>query len=89
VTAQGPGEGLLYERRTRERRAARRTRRRRAAVIAGALVFGAFLFLFGLALGRALEESPEPGGTLTSVRTLVPGTAPPATRTVTVTTAAQ
>jgi hypothetical protein len=86
VTFQGPGEGLLYERRTRERRAARRARRRRAAALVGGLILGAALFFFGLALGRALEQAPEPGGTQTGVRTLVPGTAPPATETVTVTT---
>jgi hypothetical protein len=86
VTAQGPGEGILYERRTRERREARRARRRRVAVLSGATLFGAFLFVFGLALGRALEQAPEPGGTQTGVRTLAPGTAPPATLTVTVTT---
>jgi hypothetical protein len=86
VSVQGPGEGLLYERRTRERREARRARRRRATVIVAALVFGAALFVFGLALGRALEEAPEPGGTQTLVRTLEPGTAPAGTQTVTVTT---
>jgi hypothetical protein len=42
-------------------------------------------FLVGLALGKALEEGPVPGGTQTSVRTLEPRSLPPAPRTVTVT----
>ncbi len=45
----------------------------------------ALAFLVGLALGRALEEGPAPGGTRTSVRTLQPQPLPPAARTVTVT----
>ena len=46
----------------------------------------AVAFVVGLAVGRALEEGPAPGGTRTSVRTLEPRPLPPATRTVTVTT---
>jgi hypothetical protein len=42
-------------------------------------------FVVGLALGRALEEGPAPGGTRTSVRTLEPQPLPPAAKTVTVT----
>jgi hypothetical protein len=42
-------------------------------------------FLLGIALGRALEEGPSPGGTRTQVRTLQPLPLPPAARTVTVT----
>lgn len=41
--------------------------------------------LFGVSLGRALEDGPSPGGTRTSVRTLKPQPLPPAARTVTVT----
>ena len=50
-----------------------------------AIVAIAVTFLVGLALGRALEEGPSPGGTQTNVRTLQPRSLPPATRTVTVT----
>jgi len=42
-------------------------------------------FVLGISLGRALEEGPAPGGTLTQVRTLQPQPLPPAARTVTVT----
>jgi hypothetical protein len=42
-------------------------------------------FAVGLALGRALEEEPDPGGTVTAVRTLRPVPLPPVTATVTVT----
>jgi hypothetical protein len=55
-----------------------------AVVIASLLVL-TLVFLVGLALGRALEAGPEPGGTVTQVRTLQPVPLPPATRTVTVT----
>ena len=44
------------------------------------------VFAAGLALGQALDDSSAPGGTRTSVRTLVPGTLSPETVTVTVTT---
>lgn len=73
--------------RARERARARRAEsRRRALVWAGrVLVLGAVFFL-GLALGRAVEQGPEPaddsGQTL--VRTLVPDTLTPQ-ETVTVT----
>lgn len=59
----------------------RRTpRRRRAwprvlAVLAGL----ALAFALGLSLGRALEDGPEPGATVTSVRTLEPLPQEPAT----------
>jgi hypothetical protein len=45
----------------------------------------ALAFVLGLAVGRALEEGPAPGGTRTSVRTLEPQPLPPAATTVTVT----
>ena len=79
-------EARRLERRTQTRREARRARRRRAGIATASLLGGAVLFFAGLAVGRALEEAPRPGGTQTLVRTLVPGTAPPATQTVTVTT---
>jgi hypothetical protein len=41
--------------------------------------------LVGVALGRALEDGPSPGGTQTNIRTLEPQPLPPAARTVTVT----
>jgi hypothetical protein len=53
----------------------------------GLLVLG-FVFFAGLAIGRALEQGPEPGGTYTRVRTIEPLTVAPAERTVTVTTTA-
>ena len=68
------------------RRPARR--RTRDRLLRPALVLLGLLaaFLVGLALGKALEEGPAPGGTQTSVRTLEPHSLPPAPRTVTVTT---
>jgi hypothetical protein len=68
------------------RRPARRSGWRRAAIWAGALATGVLVFWVGVALGRALEEAPKPGGTRTFVRTLEPDTLPAVTRTVTVTT---
>ena len=51
------------------------------------LLVVAAVFVAGLAVGRALEDAPEPGGTQTIVRTLEPLTVEPRERTVTVTTA--
>jgi hypothetical protein len=45
------------------------------------------VFFAGLAVGRAVEDAPRPGGTQTVVRTLAPLTVEPQERTVTVTTA--
>ena len=70
----------------RARRDEQRARRRRVIRAALALAGAALLFIIGLSLGRALEDAPSPGGTQTLVRTLAPGTLPPVTRTVTVTT---
>lgn len=53
------------------------------------LVVLAVVFFAGLAVGRALEEAPRPGGTQTRVRTIEPLTVPPTERTVTVTTSEQ
>jgi len=58
----------------------RRLWRRLAVVLALVLVF-----LGGLALGQALDDSPEPGGMTTVVRTLEPLPQEPPPRTVTVT----
>jgi hypothetical protein len=74
-------------RRARDRREARRARRRRAAVIVAGVLIAGLVFVAGLALGRAIEEAPDPGGSQTLRRTLEPGTLPPVTRTLTVTTA--
>ena len=47
----------------------------------------AVVFAVGLALGQSLDDSPSPGRTQTSVRTLRPLELPPAAVTVTVTVA--
>jgi hypothetical protein len=89
VTArERPETGLVTDRRERARLERRQKRRRRALGTALGAALAAIVFFAGLALGRALEERPRPGGTQTRVRTLAPGTLPPATRTVTVTTQA-
>jgi ABC-type Fe3+ transport system permease subunit len=62
-----------------------RARRRRALLwVVWALVI-IVVFFVGLAVGRALESAPRPGGAQTGVRNLNPSTLPPLTRTVTVT----
>jgi hypothetical protein len=53
------------------RRRHRRRRRRWPAALAALLVL-ALVFLLGLSLGKALEDGPEPGVTVTAVRTLEP-----------------
>ena len=61
--------------------------RRRNRLLRPALTLVGLLvaFLLGLAVGRALEDGPAPGGLRTDVRTLEPRPLPPAARTVTVT----
>lgn len=74
----------------RGRRArARRRSRVRAFLpwLLGVLALG-LAFFAGLAIGQALEQAPEPGGTNTRIRTIEPLTVAPAERTVTVTTTA-
>ena len=83
---RGPSAALLSERREQTRLDARRARRRRIARWAGGLAAVGAVFFLGIALGRAIEGTPDPGGTQTFVRTLEPDTLPPVTRTVTVTT---
>ena len=61
-------------------------RRRRGRWLLAGIVAAALAFLVGLAVGRALEEGPRPGGTQTGIRTLTPLPAPGAATTVTVTT---
>jgi cobalamin biosynthesis protein CobD/CbiB len=71
------------------RERARTRRRRRSRRVVGtlvALVLLGVVFLAGLAIGRAVEDAPRPGGTQTVVRTLEPLTVEPEERTVTVTT---
>lgn len=64
----------------------RRARRRRALWrLLLAVVGTVCLLLLGIAIGRALEDGPDPGGTHTSVRTLRPAPLAPAATTVTVT----
>jgi hypothetical protein len=48
----------------------------------------AVVFLAGMAIGRAVDDTARPGGTQTIVRTLEPLTVAPQERTVTVTTSA-
>jgi hypothetical protein len=74
----------MIERPSRDRRA--RARRRETivrVVIVGLLVLVAFLL--GIAASRTLDERPEPGETVTDVRTLTPLPQQPPARTVTVT----
>ena len=82
MTALGPGAT-----RARERKRARRGRWLRAFVWLLGLILLGGVFFAGIAIGRALEQAPEPGGTQTRIRTLEPLTIPPRERTVTVTTA--
>jgi hypothetical protein len=72
----------------RERGRARRARRKRTLAWALRLLVLGVVFFAGLAIGKALEQAPRPGGTQTSVRPLEPLTVAPAERTVTVTTSA-
>lgn len=65
----------------RPRRPRRNPLLRPALATLGLLV----LLLLGISIGRALEDGPSPGGTVTNVRTLNPRPLPPAERTVTVT----
>jgi hypothetical protein len=71
--------------RGRARLEAQRARRRRIWSVVDAAIAAALLLFLGVAIGRAIEEAPRPGGTQTQVRTLEPGTLPAVTRTVTVT----
>lgn len=72
-------------RRERTREAERRRRRRAVLVWILRLVVVGLVFFAGLALGRALEDAPRPGGSRTLVRTLEAGTVQPSPKTVTVT----
>ena len=65
-------------------RTRRDERRRRGLAWTLSLAVLAVVFVVGLALGRALEQAPRPGGERTQVRTLAPTTITPV-ETVTVT----
>lgn len=80
-----PGTPLSSRSRGRERPRRPSTGKRIVLWILRLLVVAA-VFVAGLAVGRALEDAPEPGGTQTVVRTLDPLTVEPEERTVTVTT---
>jgi hypothetical protein len=64
-----------------------RARSSRGSVIRLILGVGlvALAFLLGIAFSRTLDERPEQGGDVTSVRTLTPRSQEPPPRTVTVT----
>jgi hypothetical protein len=71
---------------TPEERLERRRRRRNPLVRPLAiLAAGLVLLVLGIAIGRALEDGPAPGGVRTGVRTLQPRPLPPAATTVTIT----
>lgn len=76
----------VLERPSRER--PRPPRRRPAHRVARALVVAGLVvlaFLLGIAFARTLDERPEQGDVVTSVRTLAPLPQEPPVRTVTVT----
>ena len=69
-----------------ERRRPARPARRNPLVRPGLIALGLLLLLLvGISIGKALDDGPDPGGTVTNVRTLEPQPLPPAERTVTVT----
>ena len=80
-TSSGPTAAARQRARARRRRRSRRV----VASILGLALLGV-VFLAGLAIGKAVEQAPRPGGTQTVVRTLDPLTVEPEERTVTVTT---
>jgi hypothetical protein len=60
-----------------ERRERRRRRRQGELARSGAVALVALLiFALGIALGQALHDNPEPGGTITLERTLTIPSAP-------------
>ena len=71
--------------RDRDRQRRQSTGRRIVKWIARIAVVAAVFFI-GLVVGKAVEDTPSPGGTQTIVRTLEPLTVEPRERTVTVTT---
>ena len=71
----------MLERPSRERPPRPPRRRARSRESAARLLLGILLLVFA----RTLDERPEPGGTVTEVRTLTPLPQQPPARTVTVT----
>jgi hypothetical protein len=80
----GELEATIEERREARDRERRRARQRRALLWIGRVFALVLVFLAGYVIGRAVEQAPRPGGTQTSDQRLEPGTLPPVTRTVTV-----
>jgi hypothetical protein len=72
---------------TLDRPRARDRPRKRRSLVRPVLLVVAFVlvFLVGIAFGQALDDSPEPNGVTTSVRTLTALPQAPPARTVTVT----
>ena len=62
-----------------------RSDRRRVLRLAALVLLLAAVFVIGVAFGQALDDGPEPGGTVTTVRTLTPRPQDPPMKTVTVT----
>lgn len=78
-------QATIAERRGVRERERRRSRRRRVLLWAGRILALAVVFVLGYVIGRAIEQTPKPGGTQTRVGPIEPSTLPPVTRTVTVT----
>ena len=55
----------------------------------GALAAAAAVFALGVAVGQTLDDNPDPGGSITLVRTLEPLSLTPERETVTVTVGAR
>jgi hypothetical protein len=72
-------------RRAPDRRGRVRRRWRRLGAWALRLAAVLLAFAIGVAVGEALNDNPQPGGDITSVRTLKPLPVAPARETVTVT----
>ena len=75
----------MLERPGRDRPRRRRRPRETVARMLLLVLLLVFAFLLGIAVARTLDERPEPGDVVTSVRTLTPLPQEPPARTVTVT----
>jgi len=77
----------VLERPSRQRRPPRSARRERVGRVVVVVVLLVLAFVLGIAFSRTLDERPEPGRAVTTVRTLtpVPQERPPVTVTVTAT----